>query len=114
MHAAILRLMYHRTQIVLHQAFTPALLGDTTLSPLSGPSLTICKHASQSVSHIMKALIARGGEVSASTSAIAFNAGILLLINAYGAKKLSPTANVNAQLEDVQTCVKAMEYSERR
>lgn len=61
-----LRLIYHQVQTIIHQPFIPLLSGTAQTTLDRSPSLTICKHASQSVSRILDVRLKRGLEIPSS------------------------------------------------
>lgn len=108
-----LRLLYHQVQMVIHQPHIPLLSGVKATSATS-PSLTICKHACQSVSRILDVWLQRGREIPPSCCCITFHTGMLSLIAIWDAKKGGLSMDTRAQTNDVNLCIRTLRAAESR
>ena len=103
--SAILYAYYYQTQILIHRSFIPK---PDKPSPLSFPSLAICANAARSCSHVVDAQRRRGSRALYLTSMPAFSAGIVLLVNIWGAKKARVRLDLAREMADVHKCMDAL------
>lgn len=103
--SAILYAYYYQTQILIHRPFIPK---PDKPSPLSFPSLAICANAARSCSHVVDLQRKRGSRTLHLTAMPAFSAGIVLLVNIWGAKKARVTFDHNREMADVHKCMEAL------
>ena len=107
--SAILYAYYYQTQILIHRPFIPK---PDKPSPLSFPSLAICANAARSCSHVVDLQKRRGSRALHLTSLPAFSAGIVLLVNIWGAKKAKVRFDQTREMADVHRCMDALSACE--
>ncbi|KAI0298023.1 fungal-specific transcription factor domain-containing protein [Multifurca ochricompacta] len=93
--SASLHSHYYHLQILVHRPFIPT---PRKPSPLSFPSLAICTNAARSCAHVLPA----------------FTAGIVLLLNIWGAKRSGGVADPAREMEDVHKCMAVLQVAEVR
>ncbi|KAF9649885.1 hypothetical protein BDM02DRAFT_1732786 [Thelephora ganbajun] len=103
--SAILYAHYYQTQILIHRPFIPK---PDKPSLLSFPSLAICANAARSCSHIIDLQKRRGSRALYLNSMPAFCAGIVLLVNMWGAKKARVKFDHTREMGDVHKCMEAL------
>ena len=103
--SAILYAYYYQTQILIHRSFIPK---PDKPSPLSFPSLAICANAARSCSHVVDLQRRRGSRTLYLTAMPAFSAGIVLLVNIWGAKKARVRFDHTREMADVHKCMEAL------
>ena len=107
--SAILYSFYYQTQILIHRPFIPK---PDKPSPLSFPSLAICANAARSCSHVVDLQKRRGSRSLCLTSMQVFSAGIVLLVNIWGAKKAKVRFDHTREMADVHKCMEALSACE--
>lgn len=103
--SAILYAYYYQTQILIHRPFIPK---PDKPSPLSFPSLAICANAARSCSHVVDLQRRRRSRTLYLTAMPAFSAGIVLLVNIWGAKKARVKFDHTREMADVHKCMEAL------
>lgn len=103
--SAILYAHYYQTQILIHRPFIPK---PDKPSPLSFPSLAICANAARSCSHVVDLQKRRGSRALCLNSMPTFCAGIVLLVNMWGAKKARVRFDHTREMADVHKCMEAL------
>lgn len=109
--SAILYAQYYQTQIFIHRPFIPK---PGKPSPLSFPSLAICANAARSCSHIVDLQRRRESHVLYLNATSALCAGIVLLVNIWGAKQAGVRFDVAKERADVRKCLEAISACETR
>ncbi|KAI0092310.1 fungal-specific transcription factor domain-containing protein [Irpex rosettiformis] len=108
--SACLYAAYYTVQIVVHRPFIPT---SRKPSSLSFPSLAICTNAARSCVHVVDEAWARTRTVSHIHQQYALlSSGIVLLLNIWGNKKSSTSAESMREMQEVHkvmNIVKAME-----
>ena len=107
--SAILYAHYYQTQILIHRPFIPK---PDKPSPLSFPSLAICANAARSCSHVADLQRRRGSHTLYLNSLPVFCAGIVLLVNIWGAKKARVRFDHTKEMADVHKCMDALSACE--
>ena len=103
--------MYYHIQILIHRPFIPS---PRKPSPLTFPSLAICTNAARSCSHVVDIQRRRGSTPLPHIQIAAFTAGIVLLLNLWGAKKSGGFVDFNTQMTDVRKCMDVLRCIEER
>lgn len=109
--SATLYATYYHLQILIHRPFIPS---PRKPSPLTFPSLAICTNAARSCSHVGDACRRRGSVPLPQIQIAAFTAGIVLLLNIWGAKKSGTFADSGKQMADVMKCMQLLRSIEDR
>lgn len=109
--SATLYAFYYHIQILIHRPFIPSR---SKPSPLTFPSLAICTNAARSCSHVADIQRRRGGLPIAQIQIAAFTAGIVLLLNIWGAKKSGGAIEPASQMADVEKCMEVLRNIEER
>ncbi|KAH9173662.1 fungal-specific transcription factor domain-containing protein [Lactarius sanguifluus] len=103
---------YYHLQILVHRPFIPS---PRKPSPLSFPSLAICTNAARSCAHVVDLQRRRAPQYPSSHSQIpAFTAGIVLLLNIWGAKRTGGVSDPVKEMEDVHKCMAVLQVAEAR
>ncbi|KAL5525563.1 hypothetical protein ACEPAG_6899 [Sanghuangporus baumii] len=103
--SAVLYATYYHIQILIHRPFIPS---PRKPSPLSFPSLAICTNAARSCSHVADACRRRGRLPLPQIQIASFTAGVVLLLNIWGAKKSGQFVDWEKQMSDVRKCMQAL------
>ena len=109
--SATLYATYYHTQILIHRPFIPT---PRKPSPLSFPSLAICTNAARSCSHVADIQRKRGCQPLPQIQVAVFTAGIVLLLNIWGARKSGATGDPLKQMSDVHKCMQVLHAIEER
>ena len=107
--SATLYATYYHLQILIHRPFIPS---PRKPSPLAFPSLAICTNAARSCSHVVDACRRRGRLPLPQLQISAFTAGVVLLLNIWGAKKSGQFVDSEKQMSDVRKCMQALKCIE--
>lgn len=109
--SAALYAAYYHVQILIHRPFIPS---PRKPSPLTFPSLAICTNAARLCSHVADIQYKRGSEPLVPTQVAIFTAGIVLLLDIWGAKRSGVNSDPAKQMADVYKCMKALSCTEER
>ena len=109
--SATLYATYYHLQILIHRPFIPS---PRKPSPLTFPSLAICTNAARSCSHVGDICRRRGMLPLPQIQIATFTAGIVLLLNIWGAKKSGTFSDNGKQMSDVHKCMKLLHSIEDR
>uniref|UniRef100_A0A0W0EWG7 Xylanolytic transcriptional activator regulatory domain-containing protein n=1 Tax=Moniliophthora roreri TaxID=221103 RepID=A0A0W0EWG7_MONRR len=109
--SAVLYTQYYVLQIVIHRPF---ISSPKRPSPLSFPSLAICTNAARSCSHIVDLQRRRKGFLLSMNRMAVFNAGVVLLLNIWGAKRSGLSTDPNREMADVHKCMQVLRVCEKR
>jgi hypothetical protein len=125
---------YYHLQILVHRPFIPS---PRKPSPLSFPSLAICTNAARSCAHVVDLQRRRAPQYPSShfqaslpcfsqysrrradlpfvlLQLPAFTAGIVLLLNIWGAKRSGGVTEPAKEMEDVHKCMAVLRAAEGR
>jgi len=103
---------YYHLQIQIHRPFIPS---PKRPSPLSFPSLAICTNAARSCAHVVDLQRRRAPQYPSSHFQLpAFTAGIVLLLNIWGAKRAGGVADPAKEMEVVHKCMGVLRGAEGR
>ena len=122
---------YYNLQILVHRPFIPS---PRKPSPLSFPSLAICTNAARSCAHVVDLQRRRAPHYPSShfqaridivyvtvqlvtdmpPQIPAFTAGIVLLLNIWGAKRNGGATDPAKEMEDVHKCMAVLQAAEAR
>ncbi|KAF8492551.1 fungal-specific transcription factor domain-containing protein [Russula emetica] len=103
---------YYHLQILVHRPFIPS---PRKPSPLSFPSLAICTNAARSCAHVVDLQRRRAPEYPSSHFQLpAFTAGVVLLLNIWGAKRSGGITEPAKEMEDVHKCMAVLRAAEGR
>ncbi|KAI9511917.1 fungal-specific transcription factor domain-containing protein [Russula earlei] len=103
---------YYHLQILVHRPFIPS---PRKPSPLSFPSLAICTNAARSCAHVVDLQRRRAPKYPSTHFQLpAFTAGIVLLLNIWGAKRSGNVTDPAREMEDVHKCMAVLQAAEGR
>ncbi|KAI5115861.1 hypothetical protein M0805_001580 [Coniferiporia weirii] len=109
--SATLYATYYHLQILIHRPFIPS---PRKPSPLTFPSLAICTNAARSCSHVADICRRRECLPLPQIHIASFTAGIVLLLNIWGAKKSGTFVDSGNQMADVRKCMQVLRATEER
>ncbi|KAJ7495878.1 putative fungal-specific transcription factor [Mycena galericulata] len=110
--SAVLHAAYYNVQILLHRPFIPAPLETSPPSPL--PSLAICTNAARSCARIFEVHSRRGIPIHFNNLPAAFTAGLVLLLNAWCARRPGFPYDPPKELHLVFKCIEVATEAETR
>ncbi|KAI0688002.1 fungal-specific transcription factor domain-containing protein [Cytidiella melzeri] len=109
MQSANIYVAYYNLQIVVHRPFIPS---PRNPSPLSSPYLAICANAARSCIHVLDEQCKRVQLIHEQHAL--FNTAIVLLLNIWGDKKLSASAESTKDMQEVHKVMHIAKCMESR
>ncbi|KAF9040396.1 hypothetical protein BDZ89DRAFT_1060485 [Hymenopellis radicata] len=111
--SAYLHVAYYFAQIQLHRPFI-SLVGKSSSSPISFPSLSICVNAARASCHIVDTYHQRGFRPTLSTQLALFYSTIIILMNVWRTSKAGGHAQLTKDMENIGKCIDILRGQEKR
>jgi hypothetical protein len=120
MHSAALYTSYYLLVLLVYRPFIPP----PNVQRINGkpqppgaypfPALSLCVNAAHSAVHIVRTQLDKKEFNIPSFLAVSHLSGAILLMNIWEVKKQDPNANVDKEIADVHTCLRALEIGKER